>query len=94
MYVVSPDFNQIRICRKILVKTVGRKFCANPFSGPVTVTYRTPDMAMLLAHQCELPLKKQNKGRKLKFESVREHEVKAHDGMQVQCLSYLTLALD
>jgi hypothetical protein len=33
--------------RKILVKTSGRKFCANPLIGPVTVTYRTPDMGII-----------------------------------------------
>jgi len=82
------------MCRKSIVKTFGQKFCANPFSGPVTVTYRAPDMTMFLAHRCELPLQKQNKGRKLKFESVCEHAVKDRGGMEVQCLSFLILALD
>lgn len=89
-----PILTKIRTRRKILVKASGRKFCANPFSGPETVTYRTPDMTMLLAHRCALPLQKQNKGRKVKFESVREHAVKAHGGKDVQRLSFLTLALD
>jgi hypothetical protein len=82
------------MCRTSLVKTSGQKFCANPFGGPVTVTYSVSDMTMLLAHRCELLLLKQNKGRKLKFESVCEHVVKDRGGMEVQCLSFLILALD
>jgi hypothetical protein len=41
-----------------------------------------------------LPLQKQDKGRKVKFESVREYPVKARGGMEVQWLSFLILALD
>jgi hypothetical protein len=51
-------------------------------------------MAMLLAHRCELLLQTQNKRRKLQFESVREHVVEAHLGLEVQCPTFLTLALD
>lgn len=64
-------------------KIFGAEFYTNPFSGPITVTYSAPNMTMLLAHRCEFPLQKQNKGRKVKFESVREHAVKAHGGMEV-----------